>query len=255
MKQQDISAPGQYARVAGSPGETPRMIGLLRVLWPVFLIFAACGYLIRAAWPAPVLHPTAVGLLFLLLAGLSACALMWSGSRLHDFLKGARGEESVARVLAFLPAGYRIYHGIHPRRHGWLADSRDYDHVVVGPSGIFVVETKNWSGWITIRDGRILYNGEEPDRPPLDQVRRAAADLQQRLKEESDLDVDVQPILCFASGALEGGYTGLSGVIICGLHDLLRVLQDSVDAPVPRHVSEGVSKKLDQWVESAQNPP
>ncbi len=255
MKQPTISTPGHYARVTGSPGETPRLIGLLRVLWPLFLIFAACGYLLRAAWPIPPLHPTAIGLLFLLLAGLSAGLLTRSRARLHDFLKGARGEESVARTLAFLPADYRIYHGLAPQRRGVLMDARDYDHIVVGPSGVFVVETKNWSGWITIQNGRILYDGEEPDRPPLDQVRKAASELQRRLKEESDLDVDVQPVLCFASGNLEGGYTGLSGVVICGVHDLLRVLQDSVDHALSKQVRVGVAKKLDQWVASTHDTP
>lgn len=255
MKQPPSISPFQYARVAGSPGETPRIIGLLRLMWPIFLIFSACGYLLRAAWPAPPLHPTAIGLLFLLLAGLFAYALTYSRTRLRDFLKGARGEESVARMLAFLPAEYRIYHGLNPRRRGLLVDSYDYDHVVVGPSGVFIVETKNWSGWITIRDGRVLYNGEEPDRPPLDQVRRAAMDFQQRLKEESDLDVEVQPVLCFVSGTLEGGYTGLSGVIVCGVYDLLRILQDTVEVPLPRNVRDGICKKLDQWVESTHDSP
>lgn len=255
MNQHDNDIPGRYARVSGSPGETPRIIGLLRVVWPMFLIFAACGYLIRAAWDQPPMHPTAVGFLFLMLAGLFAYTLTRSRARLNDFMKGARGEESVARLLAFLPSDYHVYHGLTPGTRGLFRDPGDYDHIVVGPSGIFLVETKNWNGRITIQDGRVLYNGKEPDRPPLEQAANSALELRNRLKDESGLDVDVHPVLCFVSGTLAGGPTGLSGVAICSVHDLLHVLRDTVDTPLPRHVRDGVSKKLDQWLESAGNEP
>lgn len=52
---------------------------------------------------------------------------------------GARGEQLVGEALndpAILAAGYRIYHDV-PGAEDW-----NIDHVVVGPSGVYVIETK-----------------------------------------------------------------------------------------------------------------
>jgi hypothetical protein len=52
---------------------------------------------------------------------------------------GARGEQLVGEALndpAIVGAGYRIYHDVPG------ADDWNIDHVVVGPSGVYVIETK-----------------------------------------------------------------------------------------------------------------
>lgn len=60
--------------------------------------------------------------------------------------KGKRGEISVAGILKVLPKKeYRVINDIVlPTPYG----SSQIDHVVVSPYGIFVIETKNYSGWI-----------------------------------------------------------------------------------------------------------
>ncbi|MBN1270017.1 MAG: NERD domain-containing protein [Kiritimatiellae bacterium] len=236
-----------FARVQGSPGERPRLVGFARATWPLLIILAAAGYLLRAALPAPALSPTAIGFLLLLLCGVLAYAIVWSERRLSQFIKGARGEELVARALAFLSAEYRVFHGVSMSR-GLLARRGDYDHVVVGPTGIFVLETKNWSGLITVSDGEILCDDIEPDRPPLEQVRQGAADLRRRLQEEAGVNVTVHPVLCFAGGRLVGGTTGVEGVVVCTIHALEQVLKDSVDAPLAKDVRDRVVGFLEALV-------
>lgn len=62
--------------------------------------------------------------------------------------KGWNGERMVCRDLNRLdPQLYRQFHDLYlPRPDG--QGSTQIDHVVVSPFGIFVVETKNYKGWI-----------------------------------------------------------------------------------------------------------
>lgn len=62
--------------------------------------------------------------------------------------KGWFGEQAVSKGLSRLdPAHYRTFHDLYlPRPDG--QGSTQLDHVVVSPFGIFVIETKNYRGWI-----------------------------------------------------------------------------------------------------------
>ena len=82
-----------------------------------------------------------MGILFFLVAVAAIVLLAWGDRRLGNFLKGAKGEEWVARELSFLDSNYTVFNGL---RLG--SGKYNLDHVIVGPSGIFVVETKNWKG-------------------------------------------------------------------------------------------------------------
>lgn len=70
----------------------------------------------------------------------------------ESFLIGADGEEYVIGVLSGLPEGYHVINdvnlhfskAIHWReRDEWIKNSQ-IDHIVVGPTGVFLLETKNW---------------------------------------------------------------------------------------------------------------
>ncbi len=57
---------------------------------------------------------------------------------------GAEGEEKVAKYLGSLDDSYYVIHDVVlPGEVG------NIDHIVLGPSGIFVIETKNHRGFIT----------------------------------------------------------------------------------------------------------
>ena len=60
--------------------------------------------------------------------------------------KGRRGEKAVANILSQLPSSeYSIINDITLQdEHG----STQIDHVIISIYGIFVIETKNYSGWI-----------------------------------------------------------------------------------------------------------
>lgn len=56
---------------------------------------------------------------------------------------GADGEEAVVRVLNNLDSSFRVVHDVV-----LPGDRQNIDHVVIGPSGVWVIETKNHNGII-----------------------------------------------------------------------------------------------------------
>lgn len=69
--------------------------------------------------------------------------------------KGAEGEVAVARALEALPEGWVALHDL-----AWPGRQRaNLDHVVVGPGGVFIVDAKNWSGRVEVRDQVLMQNG------------------------------------------------------------------------------------------------
>lgn len=69
--------------------------------------------------------------------------------------KGAEGEVAVARSLEPLPEGWVALHDL-----AWPGRQRaNLDHVVVGPGGVFIVDAKNWSGRVEVRDQVLMQNG------------------------------------------------------------------------------------------------
>lgn len=70
--------------------------------------------------------------------------------------RGADGEAETAKALTVLPPDrWTVLHDVRwPGRQ-----FANIDHVVVGPSGVFVIDSKNWSGQVQVRDGILRQNG------------------------------------------------------------------------------------------------
>ena len=73
---------------------------------------------------------------------------------LNNFIYGALGEQKVVKVLETLSDEYFLINdfsvsfspAIYNKRENDYIKSVQIDHILVGPSGIFIIETKNWSG-------------------------------------------------------------------------------------------------------------
>jgi hypothetical protein len=121
----------------------------------------------------------------------AAFALMRGLRHVERFFKGARGEEKVAGILAGLPDGYHVFNDVS-------SAAGQIDHVVVGPAGVFAVETKNWRGRVSVEDGEVLVGGVLPDRAPVAQAMREADAVKSALK-KMGWEGEVTPVLCMAS--------------------------------------------------------
>ncbi|MEI7900398.1 MAG: nuclease-related domain-containing protein, partial [bacterium] len=126
-----------------------------------------------------------------------------------SFFKGARGEESVAVLLAALPRGFHVFHDVLCGCAGGI------DHVVVGPNGVFVIETKCWAGPVTFEAGAILADGQLPSRPPIAQARASAHALSLFLQDKLESVPACVPVVCFASNTFKAELLTCGDTLIC----------------------------------------
>jgi hypothetical protein len=75
--------------------------------------------------------------------------------------KGSRGERFNGWLLDRLPPGWHVFHDIPVGQRG-----ANIDHVVVGPPGVFTVNTKNVSGKVWVAPRALLVNGHTTDWLP-----------------------------------------------------------------------------------------
>ena len=135
--------------------------------------------------------------------------------------RGIEGERKAAEYLAPLESDGFIV--LNNRR---IPGSKgDIDHIAIGPTGIFPIETKNWSGRLEVRNDR-LFVGEQDRTWALEQLYREAFAVQVALGQELTRHrVTVTPILC-AIGGVARGSRSAAGVAISDGRDLARLLRD-----------------------------
>jgi hypothetical protein len=122
---------------------------------------------------------------FVLGAGVTAFFFGWVmgfNARLLRWRWGAWGEEWTAEELKKLGEEWRVFHDLED-------GSGNLDHVVVGPGGVFLVDTKNVSQPARadesgLRAGRVYYSAAR--------ARGAAARLHDRIQERTGSAVWVQ---------------------------------------------------------------
>lgn len=190
------------ATIHGVAGEWARVKGTVTGLWPLFLGVFACG-----ASSVGIFIDHVTGSVFLVASLLYIGWSLMKGMRhVERFFKGARGEEKVSGILKTLPDAYHVF-------NDFVACGKHVDHVVVGPVGVLAVETKFWRGKVTVEEGRVLLDGQLPERDPLQQVRREAELVKAALAEMGWVGM-VTPVLVFASDTFEAKIAEISGVVV-----------------------------------------
>lgn len=240
----------EHAAIYGAPGERSRIAGLWRLTWPIAGALFLAGFLVRAALPWPGLDPhwAGWGLLALGLVLLMTMSLRYK--RVGAFFTGAKGELDVARVLSGLPAGYAVFHGL--RLPGAVSGpGGDLDHVVIGPCGIWVIETKTWSGQVTLEAGRLRYNGRLPQRSPIEQAVTGATALANALHGRLGGLFRVQALVCFAGNRFQPGEGSEAGVHICNADRLYALLCQPRDGAPSDEARSGIVRVLQEWLREA----
>lgn len=220
-----------FATVHGSPGARARASGLAATYWPFLLVLFLAGWFLHAAFPLGI-PPAAAAAALLALALVAWAALGRAGRRYGNYLKGARGEEIVARELSLLPADWTVFHGVPRGGLDAMRGGGDFDHVVLGPGALYVVETKNWSGPVRVEGATVTASGVPATRSPVAQVRREANALRRRLKRELPPGMPVRGIVCFASNGLDRDRADVDGTPLCNVRELRALLLSGRDTSV-----------------------
>ena len=92
-------------------------------------------------------------------------------NRLTVKIKGERGEKKVSHILAALPEQYKIINNVLIPT---ITSTTQIDHIVLSPYGIFVIETKNYKGWIFGNENKefwiqVIFNYKTKFRNPIQQ--------------------------------------------------------------------------------------
>jgi len=117
----------------------------------------------------------------------------------HIYRGGWQGEKEVTALLSHtLSDDYFLLNDLYLREGGG-----DIDHIVLGPNGLFVLETKNWNGSISCngdewkRAGKRNFSGS-----PSRQVKRNTSKIKQIINTNPNLgvlDIWVEGIVVFTN--------------------------------------------------------
>lgn len=109
--------------------------------------------------------------------------------------RGYEGERVIGELLSEgLSEKYYVFNDVRfPGR------TANIDHIVIGPSGVFVLNTKNWRGTVAwTEDGEtLLWNGEPEKKGVAKAILADALDVHDKLKILTNRDFFIKPILVF----------------------------------------------------------
>lgn len=151
--------------------------------------------------PSPYLYTVGT----LLGIGYAAFQIWRVWPRLQALKQGRNGEKVVGQFLERLREnGYQVFHDV-------VGTGFNVDHVLIGPAGLFTIETKTYSkspgpqAKVTFDGERILVDGFEPDRDPVVQAKAQAGWLRELLAESSGHKFPTRPVILFPGWWVEQG--------------------------------------------------
>lgn len=101
-------------------------------------------------------------------------ALVRSAPReLRHLLADALAEEATARTLSGLGIGFTLWHDVATDASG--SGARKIDHVVLGPTGLFALQSEDFGGPVRVRRGELIGEAVGEDRPMHELELRAKA--------------------------------------------------------------------------------
>lgn len=166
--------------------------------------------------------------------------------RIRSLRLGQRGERAVAQYLEwFRIKDFFVFHDV-PN------GDANIDHVLIGPRGIYVIETKTLSKpvrgecKITVADGRVAVNGNVMERDPITQAKAQARWLHNFLS-ETQFKCFVQPVVVFPGWYVEPFDMKTVGVWILepkGLDSFIERQSSSLDRDQVKAMASALSSYI-----------
>ncbi|MBK6388738.1 MAG: NERD domain-containing protein [Hylemonella sp.] len=176
---------------------------------------------LTGAKPNPVIYTVAAGM-----AVLYAAIKIWRAQkRLTQIKLGRDGERAVAEHLEWLRRlDFVVFHDV-PN------GDANVDHVVIGPQGVFTIETKTHSKpvrgecKVTVAAGEVFANGHRIDRNPLVQAKAQARWLGNFLR-ESQFQPFVWPVVVFPGWFVESFDNDAEGIWVLETKALSKFIEN-----------------------------
>jgi Nuclease-related domain len=183
-----------------------------------------------------------------LLATLVTAAAWWRlrfrpSPEAQAWRRGADGERHLARLLDPLASqGWGVEHDLPVR-----GATANLNHVVIGPPGIFAIDTRHYRGRLRLSRDGLLWHGRTFLLPTLSATRSKADRLQDRVGAP---DIAVVPIVAVLGGMVPGGQVTSMGVTVVParrLPGLLRSLPPTLTPQRARGVAAQINRRLDGY--------
>ncbi|WP_435299207.1 nuclease-related domain-containing protein [Timonella sp. A28] len=162
-------------------------------------------------------------------------------SGVDSYARGAEGEREVAHVLNWLDGhGFWVLHD-----QPWPGRPKaNIDHLVVGPTGVFVVDAKNWSGVLSVTSKGVRQNGTLRRSAHLGALEQAEAirSLMLRTTGLPQHGVSVFPVLAFTGEAVFN--SDVEGVRVVSVDQLAEFIGSSPSV-LPTHDVAGLASSLE----------
>jgi Nuclease-related domain len=147
------------------------------------------------------------------------------------------GEKAVGQHLEGLRAsGYSVFHDL-------IGDGFNVDHVIIGPAGVFTIETKAWSkpakgsAEITFDGESLRVAGREPDRNPVIQAKAQANWLRQILAESTGKTFSVWPVVLFPGWFVKNSREGFKDLWVLEPKAFAKLLANEQVKLAPEDIS------------------
>jgi hypothetical protein len=198
-----LGSPGRSALAAYRRRRATELAAWTRTLaWRAPLVAAAglAGGLLAAQAGLPP-----AGLLGVAVAALVGWRLRFRPSeQARSWQRGAHGERRTARLLDRLTReGYVVFHDL-----AVPGSDANVDHLVIGPSGVFVIDSKQWTGRVHQGADGLAWHNHYPLDRTLETVRWEAEAISRLLGTRT------AALLCVHGAHVQGGGVDAQGVAI-----------------------------------------
>lgn len=162
-----------------------------------------------------------------------------------NWMLGAEGEKKTQKQLDSLPPGWTVEHDID-------TDHGNIDHLVCGPAGVFVLDSKFWGGPVTLEGDRAIIGRWGRQKPWVwddsKAVKALAGQTAERIRANTRIKQWVQPVVVVWA-EFEARTGGASCTFVAGDHLVEWLLAQ------PQPVHESVLPRITAAATQAWNRP
>lgn len=249
---QEAAGQGWAESAAGASAQTEyerrreRNRARIRRQWPYAL---GCGVVLSVLVGALVQALTqeaAITVLVVAALALVQVTGFLQSSTVRAWAVGAEGERKTASYLEPLRAeGYVILHDRKVTGYGG-----NLDHFVIGPTGLWAIETKSLRGKVEIRGDTLRIGGHRRDKI-IDQVKQEATVIQVVLGESlARHGLRVTPVICLHRGELPFFNKTVRSVRLASGRQLVKLLRSGNQILSPAQV-EMLGREADRLLKPA----
>ena len=157
-----------------------------------------------------------------------------------SYRKGAVGEALVGYLLEGLPHDYVVFNDL-------TTPFGNVDHVVIGPTGVFAIDTKNWRGIVDADgSGELLLNGKPTSKDEVKRLVATCAESRKKIKTLCGHEPYIRGVLVFTSAHVEAKFGTVKNADCVRDEKLLDYVTDKQSArPLSKEQIDAISRAFE----------